>query len=109
MAENFLALWQHLLLQLQQTSLWYQLAAIALSIALAVLINRGLCQRLSASGGQGLRHVALRSSHRILLPLSLAALLALSQAVFSANQLSHNLLQLLVPIALALGAIRLLV
>ncbi|WP_166838048.1 mechanosensitive ion channel family protein [Rheinheimera pleomorphica] len=109
MAENFLALWQHLLLQLQQTSLWYQLAAIALSIALAVLINRVLGQRLSDSGGQGLRHVALRSSHRILLPLSLAALLALSQAIFSANQLSHNLLQLLVPIALALGAIRLLV
>lgn len=109
MAENFLALWQHLLLQLQQTSLWYQLAAIALSIGLAVLINRVLGQRLSDSGGQGLRHVALRSSHRILLPLSLAALLALSQAIFSANQLSHNLLQLLVPIALALGAIRLLV
>ena len=109
MAENFLALWQHLLLQLQQTSLWYQLAAIALSIGLAVLINRVLGQRLSDSGGQGLRHVALRSSHRILLPLSLAALLALIQAIFSANQLSHNLLQLLVPIALALGAIRLLV
>ena len=109
MPEKLLIWWQQLVIQLQQISLWYQLAAIVSCVLLAVFINRLLGQRLRDSGGQGLRHVALRSSDRILLPFSLAALLAFSSELFSLYQLNHNLLQLLVPIALALGGIRLLV
>ncbi|MBZ9610103.1 mechanosensitive ion channel family protein [Rheinheimera maricola] len=109
MLEKFLIWWQQLVIQLQQASLWYQLAAIAGCLLLAVLVNRLVGQRLRDSGGQGLRHMALRSSDRILLPFSLATLLAISSGMFAQYQLSQNLLQLFIPIALALGVIRLLV
>jgi small-conductance mechanosensitive channel len=108
MTEKFLAWWQQVITQLQQAELWYQLSAIAGCLVLAASINHLLRHRLMDSGGEGLRHVALRSSHRILLPFSLAALLAISSAIFNLYQLNHNLLQLLIPIALALGMIRLL-
>ncbi|MGP9800384.1 mechanosensitive ion channel family protein [Rheinheimera sp. NSM] len=108
MTEKLLSWWQQFITQLQQAELWYQLPAIAGCIVLAASINRLLRHRLLDSGGEGLRHVALRSSHRILLPFSLAALLAICNALFSLYQLSHNLLQLLIPVALALGMIRLL-
>ncbi|SEI06837.1 Mechanosensitive ion channel [Rheinheimera pacifica] len=108
MTEKLLVWWQHVVTQLQQAELWYQLPAIACCIVLAAVINRLVGRFLIDSGGEGLRHVALRSSHRILLPFSLAALLAICSALFSLYQLSHNLLQLLIPVALALGMIRLL-
>jgi len=108
MTEKLLVWWQHVVTQLQQAELWYQLPAIASCIVLAAVINRLVGRFLIDSGGEGLRHVALRSSHRILLPFSLAALLAICSALFSLYQLSHNLLQLLIPVALALGMIRLL-
>ena len=107
MSEHIVTLWQQIMLQVQNTSLWFQLAAAACCLAIALIINRLLGQRLSDSGGQGLRHVALRSSQRIVLPFSLAALLALTTEVFTAYSFQSQLLQLLVPIALALGIIRL--
>ncbi|MDR6985291.1 small-conductance mechanosensitive channel [Rheinheimera pacifica] len=109
MTEKLLVWWQHVVTQLQQAELWYQLPAIVCCIVLAVIINRLVGRFLIDSGGEGLRHVAMRSSHRILLPFSLAALLAISSELFSLYQLQHNLIHLLIPIALALGMIRLLV
>ena len=109
MTEKLLVWWQHVVTQLQQAELWYQLPAIACCIVLAAVINRLVGRFLIDSGGEGLRHVAMRSSHRILLPFSLAALLAISSELFSLYQLKYNLIQLLIPIALALGMIRLLV
>lgn len=102
------ALWQNIVLQLQQITLWYQVLAIAVCLVVALLINRSWGHRLSDSGGQGLRHVALRSSHRILLPFSMAALLALSSELLQIYNLQQQLLSTLVPVALALGMIRLL-
>jgi small-conductance mechanosensitive channel len=89
--------------------LWYQLPAVATCVLLAFAINRFVGHRLTDSGGQGLRHVALRSSHRILLPFSMAAMLAVCSFVFELYDLQQNVLQMLIPIALALGVIRLLV
>lgn len=109
MTGKLLVWWQQVVAQLQQAELWYQLAAIACCIVLAVAINRLVGRFLVDNGGDGLRHLAMRSSHRILLPFSLAALLTASSEIFSLYQLSHNLLLLLTPIALALGVIRLLV
>ncbi|MDP5151662.1 mechanosensitive ion channel family protein [Rheinheimera baltica] len=109
MSEQMTAWWQTLVTQIQQATFWYQLLAIALCLMLALLVNRLLGQRLSDSGGQGLRHVALRSSHRILLPFSMAALLAIGSAVLQAFALPKQLVAAFIPIALALGIIRLLV
>ncbi|MDP5190942.1 mechanosensitive ion channel protein MscS, partial [Rheinheimera baltica] len=109
MSEQMTAWWQTLVIQIQQATFWYQLLAIALCLMLALLVNRLLGQRLSDSGGQGLRHVALRSSHRILLPFSMAALLAIGSAVLQAFALPKQLVAAFIPIALALGIIRLLV
>jgi len=109
MSEQMTAWWQTLVTQIQPATFWYQLLAIALCLMLALLVNRLLGQRLSDSGGQGLRHVALRSSHRILLPFSMAALLGIGSAVFQAFALPKQLVAAFIPIALALGIIRLLV
>ncbi|WP_027671486.1 mechanosensitive ion channel family protein [Rheinheimera baltica] len=109
MSEQMTAWWQTLVTQIQQATFWYQLLAIALCLMLALLVNRLLGQRLSDSGGQGLRHVALRSSHRILLPFSMAALLGIGSAVLQAFALPKQLVAAFIPIALALGIIRLLV
>ncbi len=108
MSEHMTVWWQNILTQIQQVTLWYQLLAIALCLVVALLINRIGGQRLTDQGGQGLRHVALRSSHRILLPFSMAALLALSSQALQASGLQHQLVNTLIPIALALGVIRLL-
>lgn len=108
MSGQITAWWQSAVMQTQQPTFWYQLLVIAVCLALALLINRVWGQRLSDSGGQGLRHVALRSSHRILLPFSMAALLALSRELLQAYELPQQLLAPLVPVALALGIIRLL-
>ena len=108
MMEKFSAWWQHFFTPLQQADFWYQVPAIAACILLAFAVNHLVGQRLVDSGGEGLRHVAMRSSHRILLPFSLAILLAVSSEIFDFYQLNRSLLQLLIPIALALGVIRLL-
>ncbi|PIW60363.1 hypothetical protein, partial [Shewanella sp. CG12_big_fil_rev_8_21_14_0_65_47_15] len=93
MSEKALQWWQQLQQQLQLAEMWYQLLALIACALLAVLINRMLGSRLADSGGQGLKHVALRSSHRILLPFSMAALLAGSDQIFRLYQLPNQLLQ----------------
>lgn len=108
MSEHLIAWWHDLVIQMQQLSFWYQLVAIIVCLMLSLLINRIWGKYLSDQGGQGLRHVALRSSHRILLPFSMAALLALSQEVLQAYELPQQLLIPLIPVTLALGVIRLL-
>jgi small-conductance mechanosensitive channel len=109
MSDKIFAWWQQLLTHLQQVELWYQVPAVIICLLLTLVINRLLGRHLTDTGGQGLRHVALRSSHRILLPFSMAALLSLSSLLFSQLTLPNNVLQLLIPVALALGVIRLLV
>ena len=109
MTEQLVNWWQALQTQLQQITFWYQLIAIIVALMLAVAINRVVGARLRDSGGQGLRHVALHSSQRILLPLSMAALLAISNYLLQGAMLPHQLIGALIPIMLALGVIRLLV
>lgn len=109
MFEKLTALGHSISTLLMQPNLWYQLVALFGAVLLALLINRLASHKLEDSGGQGLRHVALRSSQRIILPFSLAALLTLSASILNSYQLDIRLLQFLTPIALALGAIRLVV
>ncbi len=108
-SEKITLLSQQLVSFLQQPALWYQLVAVFAALTLAWGLNRVLAKRLNDSGGKGLRHVALHSSQRIVLPFSLAALLALTAEAFASAQLPAQLLKFLVPIALALGVVRLLV
>jgi len=109
MTEKLLVWWQQFISQLQQVDTWYQLFTVVVCVLLAGMINRTFGQHLSDSGGTGLKHVALRSSHRILFPFTMAALLAFANLLFSHYQLPAAFIQLLIPITLALGVIRLLV
>lgn len=111
MKEQLLNLQQFLLITLQQPVFWLQIAIIICAAAVSFLLNHYL-QRLlsqSATTHSGFRHFALRSSQRIFWPFMLSALLALGSLVLQQQLLPALLLQLLWPIALALGVIRLLV
>jgi len=94
---------------LQQPIYWWQLLALSLAALLASLANRKLQQLLAAQDNYaaGLRHVALRSIQRILWPLSALLLLLSIKGVFEWYSLPIQLLEVAVPILLALGLIRL--
>lgn len=93
----------------QQAEFWYQIIAVLICLALALLVNKVASRYLHDAGGQGLKHVALRSSHRILPPFAMAALLSLVSTVFTELGWPVGVLTILIPISLALGLIRLLV
>lgn len=102
-------LWQQGLTLVSQPHFLIQLSLISGSLILAWLFNSFIQTKLALQHPTGLKHVALRSSQRIILPLSLALLFWLCSAVLEANEIPGKLLDLLLPIALALGVVRLLV
>ena len=111
MSELLGSLQQQLLTALLQPAFWWQIAIIIGCALVSYGFNHYL-QRIihdNAQSNSGLRRVALRSSQRILWPFSLAALLAISGFLLRQQQMPSTVLQLLTPIALALGIIRLVV
>lgn len=105
-----LTLWfDNILTALQQPLNWWQLLALSLAALLASLANKKLQQLLATQQhtGAGFRHLALRSIQRILWPLTALLLLLPIKAVFEWYDLPIQLLEVAVPILLALGLIRL--
>lgn len=109
MNQQLTDLWQQGLTLVSQPHFLIQLSLISGSLILAWLFNSFIQTKLALQHPTGLKHVALRSSQRIILPLSLALLFWLCSAVLEANEIPGKLLDLLLPIALALGVVRLLV
>jgi len=102
-------LWQQGLALMAQPHFLIQLALVAASILLAWLLNSAIQSKLAVHHPTGLKHVALRSSQRIIMPLSLAMLFWLGREALQANEIPGKLLDFLLPVALALGVVRLLV
>jgi len=107
--KQLLELWQQGLVLLSQPHFFIQLSLIAGSWLLAWLFNSFIQRKLALQHPTGFKHVALRSSQRIIMPWSLALLFWLCHAALEANQISSQLLALLLPVSLALGVVRLLV
>jgi len=101
--------WQQGLTLIAQPHFLIQLSLIAASLVLAWLFNSYIQTKLALHNPTGFKRVALRSSQRIIMPLSLALLFWLGSAVLEANEIPGKLLNLLLPVALALGVVRLLV
>jgi small-conductance mechanosensitive channel len=109
MTQQLNELWQELLILIGQPHFLIQLALIAGSLLLAWLFNSFIQTKLALHNPTGFRHVALRSSQRIILPLSIALLFWLFSAILEANEIPSKILDFLLPVALALGVVRLLV
>ncbi len=109
MTKQLQELWQQGLTLIGQPHFLIQLALVAGSLVLAWLFNSYIQTKLALHNPTGFKHVALRSSQRIILPLSLALLFWFCSAVLEANEIPSKLLDVLLPVALALGVVRLLV
>ncbi len=109
MTKQLNELWQALLTLIGQPHFLIQLALVAGALLLAWLFNSFIQTKLALHNPTGFKHVALRSSQRIMMPLTLALLFWLSSAALEANKIPSKLLDLLLPVALALGVVRLLV
>lgn len=90
-----------------QPGFWLQLALVLIIVALSALLNSWLQRRLSQDHSSGLRHMAVRSSQRILFPALVAIALLIAAESFEMYKLPARVLHFLFPIALALAIIRL--
>ncbi|HET97515.1 MAG TPA: mechanosensitive ion channel [Desulfurivibrio alkaliphilus] len=90
---------------------WWQLAVIIPALVASWAAQRGLKRWLevhSPEGGEGFRHLALRSAMRIVWPLSLLFFVLVGREVLNILAYPHNLLDLAVPLLLSLALIRIL-
>lgn len=111
MEDTLIHWFNNLSARLTEPTTWWQLLALAVATLCASLINFRLQQRLRARELQstGLRHIAIRSIQRLLWPLTALAVLLPITAILARNGLPHQLLDIAVPILLALALIRLMV
>ena len=99
------------LTSVQQFDFWWQLLALATSLLLASLANQRLQALLEKQHtlDTGLRHLAVRSLQRLLWPLTALAVLVPAKIIFEMNALPVQILEVAVPVLLALAVIRLVV
>lgn len=107
--ENISLWFENSISALLQPLYWWQLLALSLAALLASLANKKLQQLLAVQNQtEGrFRHIAVRSIQRLLWPLTALLLLLPITAVFDWYDLPVQLLQIAVPILLALAVIRL--
>ncbi|WP_214000330.1 mechanosensitive ion channel domain-containing protein [Arsukibacterium sp.] len=97
-----------ILRSLQQIDFWWQLLALTVALILASLTNRRL-QRLMESQNThdtGLRHLAVRSIQRLLWPLTALIILVPAKIIFEMSNLPVQILDVAVPVLVALAVIR---
>ncbi|WP_372625891.1 mechanosensitive ion channel family protein [Arsukibacterium sp.] len=99
------------LTSVQQFDFWWQLLALATALLLASLANQRLQALLEKQHvlDTGLRHLAVRSIQRLLWPLTALAVLIPAKIVFEMNTLPVQILEVAVPVLVALAVIRLVV
>jgi len=99
---------QELLAQAMTAQFWWQALVILLAIGAAGFVNRRLQVVLEKSNtGTGLRHLAVRSGQRLLFPVSMLAVLVSGRAIIEREELPVVLLDVAVPIVVALAVVRL--
>lgn len=109
MTKQLQALWQPTLAFMSQPHFLIQLSLILGSLVLAWLVNSFIQTKLAQHHPTGFKHVALRSSQRIIMPWSLALLFWLCRTALELNEIPATLLDFLLPVTVALGLVRLLV
>ncbi len=96
------------LAQAMTAEFWWQVLVILLAIGAATFINRRVQVVLELrSAGTGLRHLAVRSAQRLLFPVSMLMVLVSGSAILERESMPVLLLDLAVPIVVALGVVRL--
>ncbi|KJS09092.1 MAG: mechanosensitive ion channel protein MscS [Gammaproteobacteria bacterium BRH_c0] len=104
--------WYHDYLQplLHPDALW-QLGALAVAVLCASLINFRIQQVLKAQSEHsiGLRHIAIRSAQRLLWPLTVLAVVLPVKAVLDYYSLPQQVLEIAIPVLVALALIRFIV
>jgi small-conductance mechanosensitive channel len=108
MLDNFIKTATEWGTRLLDVHFWWQLLCILVAISIALFINRRVQILLQTKNRQhiGFRHVAVRTVQRLLWPLTSLLLLLPAKAVFVKHRLPSNLLEIAVPILLALALIR---
>jgi len=94
---------------LYQAGTWWQLVLLALAATGAALLHRYLTHGLLASvkpDSCDLRHLALRTLHRLTFPISMVLLLLAGRTILRAQSLPTPLLDVAVPLLLSLAAVR---
>ena len=90
-----------------EPNFWLQLSILLLIFAIGWFLNSLLQNKLNQDHSSGLRHVAIRSSQRIFLPIFIALSLLIAEGSFAIYQQPAVILHLVLPFALALAIIRL--
>lgn len=108
MLDNLLTLFAEWQGRLADEQFWWQMLYIVFAITLALFINRRVQVLLEKQQrtDAGLRHIAVRTVQRLLWPFTSLALLLPAKAVFTEYGLPTDLLQIAVPVFLALALIR---
>ena len=96
------------LVSVQKPDFWWQVALIIVAALVASLLNRRMHVVLERTqlGSTGFKHLAIRSAQRLLWPLSALLLLLPARAALDYYTLPTQLLQLIMPILLALAVVR---
>ncbi len=105
-----LTLWfNELFVSFKQAEFWWQLIALLSAVIIASLINKKLQKTIAHQRElhAGLRHIAINSVQRLLWPLSAFFVLLPAKALFEAYALPVQLLDIFIPVWLALACIRL--
>ncbi|MCH8537100.1 MAG: mechanosensitive ion channel [Alkalimonas sp.] len=94
---------------LQQPASWWQLGVLLVAAILTSLFNRRVQQTLEAQASptmHGFRHIAVRSTQRLLWPLTALAIVLPAKAILNWYELPVQLLTIAVPVLVALALIR---
>ncbi|MDP4529363.1 mechanosensitive ion channel [Alkalimonas delamerensis] len=109
MLESALNWWQQHLEQLLSPATLWQLAILASAAIAASLLNRRIQQLLETKASatqQGIRHIAVRSTQRLLWPLVALAVVIPAKAILTGYAMPVQLLAIAVPVLWALALIR---
>ncbi len=108
MLEKVYLLAEPWLIVLQEPDVWWQVALIIVAALIASLLNRRMHVVLERTqlGSTGFKHLAIRSAQRLLWPLSALLLLLPARAALDYYALPTQLMQLIMPILLALAVVR---
>ena len=109
MLDTLTAWLQHSNQLLQQPASWWQLGVLVVTAILTSLFNRRIQHTLEEQASptlRGFRHIAVRSTQRLLWPLTALAIVLPAKAILNWYELPVQLLTIAVPVLMALAMIR---
>lgn len=93
--------------QVMSAQFWWQAVVIIVAIVVASVVSKRVQLLLAvSSSGTGIKHLAVRSAQRVLWPLSTLVVLVCGRAILAWEGVPVLLLNILVPILVALAVVR---